>query len=306
VIDELAKFGCLRPDGRVLTGATRGQDEPTKAVLALTSPDFPAAARFWASRASGGRFEPFCRQEPANLAGSPFPARRENFACNFDLAYAAPWVMLPEVSNWFGFSISMAAKRRAKVKSAAVLVAAAFVGLAPQTSFGETFYSLKGLLAEHFARAEKVSYRRVDLQPAESQRLESRLQARLPKKNWIIYRGEKGGEPTGYAFFDSEKGQHELMDLATFFDPSGKITRVELMTYREPYGDGVKSERFRQQFIGKSAASSFEPGRDIDTISGATISSKAMAKAVHRAALVLDAGLRNGAVQASAEASSTP
>ena len=112
--------------------------------------------------------------------------------------------------------------------------------------------------------------------------------------------------PVGYALFDSEKGQHELMDVATFFDAKGKVTRVELMSFREPYGDGVKSERFRQQFIGKDARSGFVAGRDIDTISGATLSSRAMAKAVQRAAVLLDLGLAGGSIETNAPVAAVP
>ena len=87
--------------------------------------------------------------------------------------------------------------------------------------------------------------------------------------------------------FDREIGQHEYIDLATFFDCDGRVTRVEVVAYREPYGEGIRSKRFRKQFVGKEAASGFKPGRDIDVISGATLSARAMAKAVKRATLLL-------------------
>ena len=67
----------------------------------------------------------------------------------------------------------------------------------------------------------------------------------------------------------------------------GRVTRVEVVAYREPYGEGIRSKRFRKQFVGKEAASGFRPGHDIDVISGATLSAHAMAKAVKRATLLL-------------------
>jgi hypothetical protein len=72
-----------------------------------------------------------------------------------------------------------------------------------------------------------------------------------------------------------------------FFDCDGRVTRVEVVAYREPYGEGIRSKRFRKQFVGKEAASGFKPGHDIDVISGATLSARAMAKAVKRATLLL-------------------
>ena len=40
-------------------------------------------------------------------------------------------------------------------------------------------------------------------------------------------------------------------DFATFFDCDGRVTRVEVVAYREPYGDGIRSQRFRKQFVGE-------------------------------------------------------
>jgi Na+-translocating ferredoxin:NAD+ oxidoreductase RnfG subunit len=76
-------------------------------------------------------------------------------------------------------------------------------------------------------------------------------------------------------------------DFATFFDGEGRVTRVEVVAYRERYGDGIRSQRFREQFVGKQATSGFRPGHEIDVISGATLSARAMAKAVKRATLLL-------------------
>ena len=43
------------------------------------------------------------------------------------------------------------------------------------------------------------------------------------------------------------------------------------MAYREAYGDQVRSERFREQFVGKTARDPITAGQDIDIISGATL-----------------------------------
>ena len=59
------------------------------------------------------------------------------------------------------------------------------------------------------------------------------------------------------------------------------------MAYREPYGEAIRSPRFRKQFVGRTASSGFRPKRDIDVIAGATLSVRAMSKAVHRASALL-------------------
>ena len=79
-----------------------------------------------------------------------------------------------------------------------------------------------------------------------------------------------------------------MISFATFFDPAGRVTRVEVIAYREPYGDGIRADRFRRQFVGKTAQSGFAPDRDIDAISGATISSRSLCVGVQRASLLLE------------------
>ena len=60
------------------------------------------------------------------------------------------------------------------------------------------------------------------------------------------------------------------------------------MVYRERYGDEVRDPRFRQQFVGKTAADPLRPGEEVVAVSGATISSRAMALGVRRCLVLFD------------------
>jgi Na+-translocating ferredoxin:NAD+ oxidoreductase RnfG subunit len=151
----------------------------------------------------------------------------------------------------------------------------------------QVYYSVRGLLAEQFQQSEVVDFERVKLSKDACSELEAQLGQKLERQEYIFYVAHSGDQVDGYALFDREIGQHEYIDFATFFDGDGRVTRVEVVAYREPYGDGIRSKRFRKQFVGKEAASGFRPGHDIDVISGATLSARAMAKAVKRATLLL-------------------
>jgi hypothetical protein len=154
------------------------------------------------------------------------------------------------------------------------------------------FTTPQKLLSEHFHGSERVSYVRVHLEPAQRATIEARLGRALPKVDWTFFVATSHGQPDGYALFDEELGQHEPISFATFFDTSGRITRVEVVSYREPFGDGVRAERFRKQFVGRDAQSQFRPGADIDAISGATISSRSLCVGVERAAVLFAAAIR--------------
>jgi Na+-translocating ferredoxin:NAD+ oxidoreductase RnfG subunit len=151
----------------------------------------------------------------------------------------------------------------------------------------QVYYSVRGLLAEQFRNSELVDFQRIQLSDDRREGIERQLGQKLEKSEYILYVARSADHVDGYALFDREIGQHEYIDFATFFDRDGRVTRVEVVAYREPYGQGIRSKRFRKQFVGKEAASGFRPGHDIDVISGATLSARAMAKAVKRATLLL-------------------
>jgi len=162
----------------------------------------------------------------------------------------------------------------------------------------EQFWTPQTLLAEHFKSSKQVTYVKAKLEPAARARIDAKLRQRLPKSGYTLFVAKSDARIDGYAVFDEQLGQHEPISFATFFDPAGKVTRVEVVAYREPYGDGIRAERFRKQFVGKSAGSRFRPGEDIDAISGATISSRSACIAVERAAALVDAYLNKQATGA--------
>jgi Na+-translocating ferredoxin:NAD+ oxidoreductase subunit G len=156
------------------------------------------------------------------------------------------------------------------------------------------YWTSEALLADFFKPA-KVTYRSITLSDAAAAEIGKKLGADLPKKTWSIYVDETEGHArTGYAVLDKEIGLHELIDYGVRFSLTGAVDRVEIREYREPFGDEVRSERFRKQFVGKTASDAITAGKDIDIISGATYSSRAVALGVKRDALVLHAALKNG------------
>ena len=83
-------------------------------------------------------------------------------------------------------------------------------------------------------------------------------------------------------------GLHQPITFATRLSPRGAVERLEIMVYREPRGDEVRDARFRRQFEGKTAQDPLRLNRDIDAVSGATVSSASMASGVRRAAILVE------------------
>jgi electron transport complex protein RnfG len=166
-------------------------------------------------------------------------------------------------------------------------------GLVP-AALAQEYFTVRELLGQQFKSSGRVSFVKVHPSGEQRLRIEQRLGRDLAKSDYTVYVAQTGTTIDGYALFDEELGQHEPISFATFFDAQGKVTRVEVVAYREPYGDGVRASRFRQQFVGKNAQSGFAAQSDIDAISGATISSRALCLGVQRAALLIDETVLHG------------
>ncbi len=124
---------------------------------------------------------------------------------------------------------------------------------------------------------------------------------------------EGGAAPVvGYVFetrdFEpQEVGYSAPIESLVGIDTEGELTGLEILYYRESYksirGDFLNTERFPNQFEGKSVAEGFRVGRDVDGVSRATISSWAVARGVRNAAReVAQAYLSEAAIFANASA----
>jgi hypothetical protein len=93
-------------------------------------------------------------------------------------------------------------------------------------------------------------------------------------------RAWKAGD--GYFFTDSVIGKHDLINYAVGLGNDGKIRRVEILEYREAYGGEVRNEHWRAQFVGHHHGEPVKIGRDIQNISGATLSCEHVTDGIRR------------------------
>jgi electron transport complex protein RnfG len=91
------------------------------------------------------------------------------------------------------------------------------------------------------------------------------------------------GHVDGYALMDNELGKTEPITFLTALTPLGDVNAVEILAYREPYGGEVQSAKYLRQYQGKGVKNPIRVGQDITNMSGATISSRAVALGVKRA-----------------------
>ena len=183
-----------------------------------------------------------------------------------------------------------------KIIFSGLLIGLALVATERPVRADQVYYTSRDLLADFFRSSQNVTYKKVQLDDAERARLQRRLGYTPSKATYTFYVATSGGHVDGYAFIDEEKGEHLPITFAVKLAPDGRVLRQEIVVYREARGDEVRDDRFRAQFIGKSARDAIDTNQDIVAVSGATISSRAMAVGVKRAVVLFDELVKPSAV----------
>jgi electron transport complex protein RnfG len=110
-----------------------------------------------------------------------------------------------------------------------------------------------------------------------------------------FYRGRLNSDIVGVAFVvKSWEGYGGDIEIMLGVDPQGSILGIEILSQLETPGLGAKiaEKPFRQQFVGRTLRNTKwavrKDGGDIDQITGATISPRAVVKAVERGLRIFD------------------
>src|SRR5207237_10762235 len=97
-----------------------------------------------------------------------------------------------------------------------------------------------------------------------------------------VLRVSRADSLLGFAAVGNVLGKDQPITFLVAVDPADRLKDVDILVYREPYGGEVAYEPWRRQFRGKTAADPIAVGRDIRSISGATISVQAVTAGVRR------------------------
>jgi len=87
----------------------------------------------------------------------------------------------------------------------------------------------------------------------------------------------------GYLIETKVVGRSGPFDIAVLFDEKRTVKRAMVVSYPWTHGRGVSRHSFTRQFEGKDPDDAIEVGTDIDAVTGATISCRAMAQGVRAA-----------------------
>lgn len=97
-----------------------------------------------------------------------------------------------------------------------------------------------------------------------------------------IWRAVKDGKTLGWFLMDEVIGKHEFITYGLGVTPDGHVVNLEITSYRESYGGGVREASWRKNFVGKTLADPFKLDEDVPNISGGTLSSRNVLDGVKR------------------------
>ncbi|WP_293750385.1 FMN-binding protein [uncultured Paraglaciecola sp.] len=81
---------------------------------------------------------------------------------------------------------------------------------------------------------------------------------------------------------DQVIGKHENIDLAVVINRLGQVTHIEVLTYRETYGDQIMHPKWLAQFYGRDSSEHLKLDKQIRNISGATLSCRHVTDGINR------------------------
>jgi Na+-translocating ferredoxin:NAD+ oxidoreductase subunit G len=104
----------------------------------------------------------------------------------------------------------------------------------------------------------------------------------VPGAKSEIYEGFAGGQAVGLAVKVAPRGYSSEIVMLVGVDPELRIKGMKILSQLETPGLGtnVEKPKFQKQFIGKGIKDAFEPKKDIDAITGATISTRGVCEGV--------------------------
>ncbi len=107
----------------------------------------------------------------------------------------------------------------------------------------------------------------------------------LEEDGALYYLGKKSGQPVGAVMLAAGQGYGGPVNVLVSIDMAGAVRTVKVTDHRETagIGDKVETPTFLGQYVGKTASDSVTVGQDITAVSGATVTSRAVAAGVRNA-----------------------
>ncbi len=106
-------------------------------------------------------------------------------------------------------------------------------------------------------------------------------------RDQIYYWTIKIDDKTHYALMDNTIGKTMPITFLIMFNENKEVIHSSIIKYRESYGGEISGKNWLAQFIGMEQDSLYKYGKEIDGITGATLSVKSFTKGISKLSLLL-------------------
>ena len=157
------------------------------------------------------------------------------------------------------------------------LLPATAVLVAASPAMAATYFTVEQAQQKLFA-GQTLTPVPVTLTPEQAKAVQKASGLRVREPALKVWRAADGG----WFYLDQVLGKHEMITYALALDAGGAVRGLEILDYRETYGDAVRNPKWRAQFTGKRNGAPLKLDRDIVNLSGATLSSAHITDGVRR------------------------
>ncbi len=152
-------------------------------------------------------------------------------------------------------------------------------------SSAEQLTTVEKALKKVYKESTNVEKNSVELSSAQQSAIEERSGILFGESHssmvtvYVIFQGEK---VVGYAFEDSVLGKWGQIHYLAALDENGTVREIVILDYSEIRGRPIAKRRFLRQYRNKTREDPVLLRRDIDGVTGATISSRSLTDGIRK------------------------
>ncbi len=149
----------------------------------------------------------------------------------------------------------------------------------------EILISRDKALAQAFPNASRFTKEEFVLTPDQIRKLKTEAKIRIGPKHQskiTLFTAKKDEQVLGYVFEDVVLGKWGIIHYVLALNKKGAVLKVIILDYSEIRGRPIARNRFLKQYKGKTYRNPVRLKKDIDGISGATISSRSITDGIRK------------------------
>lgn len=163
--------------------------------------------------------------------------------------------------------------------------------LLSQSGVAKTNTSVDEVIRSSFTGVSTIEPKQIILTKKQFSQVQSRAKAAVRTKIYRYYDIKSSTKRLGYAVLISRKVRAKKATVLYAFDNSGRLKFTEIMAFGEP-PEYIPNKTWMSQLQNKDDSTTLTVGKDIPTISGATLSARSITEGARVARAIYETVLK--------------